>query len=308
MPKTCPICDHDSLPIGPIVHENPTKVAGVPIDLSDSTFTMMRCSHCALQFKDPLISMDLLVECYSKSSTDQWEHSPSPRKRRFDDLAKCITTNASGKRILDVGCSNGALLDYLTSSSSSNDQWECFGLEPSEAAAATATERRVTILGALFDDLDTNNPEHRFDVIIAIDVLEHLVDPNAFMKQAANHLSPNGIFIALTGDTDAWGWRLQKQRYWYCNLPEHLVFYSRPTIEFLAQQLDLDLIGYTKMSHTRSKISRTVRDYVRNTIWGLSWRAKGFGIPPLRKMLDSNTPPGWLPNKDHMLFVLKATK
>jgi SAM-dependent methyltransferase len=254
-------------------------------------------------FKDPQVSMDALVDCYTKASSDHWEQSPSPKKRRFDDLNKCMTTHACGKRTLDVGCANGALLEYLLQQDSS---WDCFGLEPSEAAAKTAENRGVTILGALFDDLDPQNPEHKFDVIIAIDVLEHVLDPNAFMQQVFAHLNPNGIFVALTGDTDAWGWKLQGQRYWYCNLPEHVVFYSRPTIEHFATTLGLDLIDYRRMSHMRSKPSRIIRDFARNTIWGICYRAKGFGIPPFRRSLNTKPPPGWLPNKDHMLFVLKS--
>jgi len=247
--------------------------------------------------------MDALIDCYTRASEDHWEHEPSPRKRRFDDLARCITANAVGKRILDVGCSNGALLEYLQTQDPS---WECFGLEPGAAAAQIASERGITILGGLFEDLDPDNPEHQFDVIIAIDVLEHLPNPNAFMEQAARHLAPGGIFVALTGDTDAWGWKLQGSRYWYCNLPEHVVFYSRPTIEHLAERLNLELISYQRISHTRSKISRTVRDLIRSTLWGICWRANGFGIGPMRRSLERNPPPGWLPNKDHMLFVLRS--
>jgi SAM-dependent methyltransferase len=303
VPTPCPICAHPSPTIGPIVHNHPTAVAGVTIDLGDTVYTMQRCPNCGLGFKDPPIPMDALIACYAQAKEDHWEHAPSPRKRRFDDLALCITANAAGKRILDVGCSNGALLDYLQKQDRS---WDCFGLEPGEAAAEIATERGITILGAFFDDLDPNNPEHLFDVIIAIDVLEHLPDPKVFMEQAASHLATGGIFVALTGDTDAWGWRLQGSRYWYCNLPEHLVFYSRPTIEYFAEKFDLELVDYQRISHMRSKISRTVRDLIRNTIWGICWRAKGFGIPPLRRSLNTNPPPGWLPNRDHMLFVLRS--
>lgn len=301
----CPICKHSSRPIGPVVHNQPSMVAGVPIDLGSTEFVMHRCAHCQLEFKDPQISMDALVECYTKASSDNWEHDPSPRKRRFDDLAQCITTNASGKRILDIGCANGAILSYLHQSDSS---WSCFGLEPGKAAAATATNRGITILGSLLDDLDPDNPEHKFDVVLAIDVLEHLVDPTPFMEQVADHLSPAGIFIALTGDTDAWGWRLQKQRYWYCNLPEHVVFYCRPAIEYFADTLNLSLVEYNRTSHMRSKPHRIARDFLRNTIWGICWRAQGFGIRPFKRSLDTNPPPGWLPNKDHMLFVLKNTQ
>jgi SAM-dependent methyltransferase len=299
----CPICDDQSHSIGPIVHNQPPMVAGVPIDLGTASFTMRRCSNCGLHYKDPPIPMDKLVECYTLASSDNWEHEPSPRKRRFDKIASYITTNAQGKRILDVGCANGALLQYLQES---DPAWECFGLEPGKAAAQTASERSITILGSLFEDLDPNNPDHRFDVILAIDVLEHLIDPAEFFQHVKTHLEPGGVFIALTGDTDAWGWKLQSQRYWYCNLPEHQVFYCRQTIEHLAERHQFALVDYTRISHMRSKPHRIARDFIRNGIWGLAWRLRGFGIPPLRKHLDETPPPGWLSHKDHMVFVLRS--
>jgi len=302
---SCPICSTHSNTLGLIVHNQPATVAGVPIDLGDIEYSMHHCPQCALEFKSPSIPMDSLIDCYTKASGDHWEHDPSPRKRRFDDLASCISKHSNGKRILDIGCANGALLAYMLEQ---DPQWNCFGLEPGEAAAETASKRGVKILGALLDDLDPENPEHQFDVIIAIDVLEHLLEPDAFFNQVAQHLAPKGIFVALTGDHGAWGWRLQAQRYWYCNLPEHQVFYCEQTIEHLAKQNDLKLIDYQRVSHMRSKPSQIIRDFVRNTLWGVSWRLKGFGFPPLRRKLETQPPPGWLPNKDHMLFVVQSQR
>lgn len=268
---------------------------------------MRQCPSCKLQFKDPSIPMSTLVACYTRASGDHWEHDPSPRKRRFDDLASCITRNALGHRVLDVGCANGALLHYLQTSDPSAG-WECFGLEPGEQAARTAQQRGVQILGALLDDLDLENEDHKFDVILAIDVLEHLLEPNTFVQQISQHLRPGGVFIALTGDTGAWGWKLQGPRYWYCCLPEHQVFYCQHTIETLGQRNTLELVEYSRISHMRSKPSRIVRDFIRNTLWGVSYRARGFGIPMWKRSIDTKTPPGWLPNKDHMLFALKSMK
>jgi 2-polyprenyl-3-methyl-5-hydroxy-6-metoxy-1,4-benzoquinol methylase len=303
----CPICNQTSQTIGPIVHNRPHMVAGVPIELGSEPFTMQRCPRCALQFKDPQIPIESLIKCYAQSPSDQWEENPSPRKRRFDDLAKTITDHAVGPRILDVGCSNGALLQYLSQTTSDETDWQCFGLEPGQEARETASQRSVTILGALLNDLDPKIPEHKFDVILAIDVLEHLLEPRQFLDQVTQHLNHGGVFIALTGNSGAPGWKLQAQRYWYCNLPEHQVFYCQQTVEYLADQCGLSLMSYKRLSHMRPKPHRILRDTIRNTLWGTAWRAKGFGISPWRKSLEHSTPPGWLSNRDHMLFVLKAT-
>lgn len=284
---TCPICAAPSRDAGRCVHPTPAMVAGVVLDLGKNALRMRRCTSCALRFKHPFVPDADLIACYASSSGDNWEHDPNPIKRRFDTLRQLIESNAPGKRVLDIGCSNGALLKHL------GEGFDRFGLEPSAEASGVASARGIAMLGSTLDDLDT---AVRFDAILAIDVLEHLTNPAAFVRRVVEHLSPGGIFIALTGDHEAFGWSLQGNAYWYAALPEHQVFYCRHTIEHLARINGMSMISYERTSHARQKPSRIVRDGIRGTIHGL-----------IRKCgIAKNTPaPGWLPAKDHMLFVLK---
>jgi SAM-dependent methyltransferase len=283
----CPICAAPTREAGSCVHPSPAKVAGVVIELGDNASDMRVCTSCALRFKHPFVPDEDLIACYKASSEDNWEHDPDPVKRRFDTLKGLTETHAPGTRVLDIGCSNGALLKHL------GDSFQRFGLEPSSQAAQVASSRGITMLGATLDDLDDGIS---FDAILAIDVLEHLTNPAGFVAQVSDHLSSGGVFIALTGDHEAFGWSLQGNAYWYAALPEHQVFYCRRTIEHLAKTNDLTLVSYQRTSHARQKTSRVIRDGIRGTIHGL-----------IRKLgLARHTPaPGWLPANDHMLFVLK---
>lgn len=285
----CPICSTQTRDAGPCVHPSPARIAGIEINLRDHAKSMRECTRCGLQHKHPFVPDVDLLACYSASSEDNWEHDPDPIKRRFDTIAGLIGQYAPHKRVLDIGCSNAALLKHL------GHDYDRYGLEPSADAAQVASDRGITMLGAVLDDLDD---DIRFDAILAIDVLEHLTDPNAFIEQAAGHLNHGGVFIGLTGDRDAWGWSLQGNAYWYATLPEHQVFYRRRTIERLAETHGLTLVSYEHVSHARQKTSRIIRDGIRGTIHGTIKRL-GFA---------RNKPaPGWLPAKDHMLFVLKKT-
>jgi SAM-dependent methyltransferase len=283
---TCPICAAPTRDAGACVHPSPATVAGITIELGSNAADMRECTRCALQFKHPFVPDRDLLACYSTSSEDNWEHDPDPIKRRFDTIAGLIDLHAPGRRVLDIGCSNAALLRHL------GDSYECYGLEPSADAARVASERGVTMLGSVLDDLDGNI---RFDAMLAIDVLEHLTDPDAFIERVAHHLNPGGVFIGLTGDRDAWGWSMQHNAYWYATLPEHQVFYRRRTVEHLARAHAMTLVSYERISHARQKTSRVIRDGIRGTLHAL-----------IRKLgIARDTPaPGWLPAKDHMLFVL----
>lgn len=284
---TCPICAAPTRDAGRCVHPTPAKVAGVVIDLGDYASRMRRCTGCSLLFKHPFVPDADLIACYTASSEDNWEHDPDPIKRRFDTLKVLTEAHAPGKRVLDIGCSNGALLMHL------GDGFDRFGLEPSAEASRVASQRGVTMLGSTLDDLEKGA---QFDIILAIDVLEHLTDPAAFVRHINDHLNSGGIFVALTGDHEAFGWSLQGNAYWYAALPEHQVFYCRHTIEHLAKSNIMSLVSYQRISHARQKSSRIIRDGIRGTIHGT---LRKCGISKHRPA------PGWLPAKDHMLFVLK---
>ncbi len=91
-------------------------------------------------------------------------------------------------RILDVGCGTGATTASLL----------CFGpvvgLDIGDAALRLARQRNVTVTRSNAVDLPVRNQS--FDVVVALDVLEHLDDDVAAIKSIRNTLTPNGILIA----------------------------------------------------------------------------------------------------------------
>ncbi|MBM9537011.1 methionine biosynthesis protein MetW [Desulfobulbus alkaliphilus] len=82
-----------------------------------------------------------------------------------------------GSRVLDLGCGNGDLLDYLKKHKQVNGT----GIEYSEDKAARCIERGLTVLQGDFRKEVLDYPENRFDVIILSQTLQQVHDPKELL-------------------------------------------------------------------------------------------------------------------------------
>ncbi len=98
-----------------------------------------------------------------------------------------------GCRVLDLGCGgghNGALLRRAGAR-------EVVGIERDPGAAATAAKRLDRVVQADLATFDfASLGVELFDVVLASDVLEHLVDPEAVLAAAVSRLRPGGLVVA----------------------------------------------------------------------------------------------------------------
>jgi 2-polyprenyl-6-hydroxyphenyl methylase/3-demethylubiquinone-9 3-methyltransferase len=109
--------------------------------------------------------------------------------KRLDSLA--------GLRILDIGCGGGILSEPLARLGAS-----VVGADPAEkniAAAKVHAERsglaidyRATTAEALAD------AGERFDIVLAMEVVEHVADVGLFVTRCAEMVKPDGLMIAAT--------------------------------------------------------------------------------------------------------------
>ena len=90
-------------------------------------------------------------------------------------------------RLLDIGCGDGRLLDVLAA------DHDVVGIEPDPATGATALAGRYAIHRCAFTSpLPIEGP---FDVVMMLDVLEHLGDPVAALRLAASLLGEHGALV-----------------------------------------------------------------------------------------------------------------
>lgn len=298
--RKCPLCTLDgSTDLGEILHPTPLTIAGIPLDLGDTEFRLFRCKSCGFSYKLPRIPENRLLDCYARADIKTWGLGECSPDRRFDQISALVTTHAPGRRVLDIGCFTGDLLAFMGS------KWERFGVEPNTRAAVQAAANGIGILGATVADLPDDIPG--FDAILAIDVVEHLLDPLSFFRDVSRALRPNGILVVLTGNTDAWSWRLLGNRYWYCNIPEHVSFYCKECFDYIAHRFGLIEIEHMRMSHNRWGLRDRALQAAKNLGYVVMNRAGGFGSASLRRLFVERRAPVWITARDHTLCVMKKS-
>ena len=90
----------------------------------------------------------------------------------------------------------------------------------------------------------------RFDVITALDVIEHTADPGEFVRNVDRILNPAGFFLLVTGDLDSFSARFAGGRWLYFHRDEHLSFLSEQAVTGLLRPLGYSLLAKTWVQST----------------------------------------------------------
>jgi SAM-dependent methyltransferase len=96
-------------------------------------------------------------------------------------------------RMLEIGCGSGDTLAYLQASG--RCRWTC-GVELFPEAADTARGRLDEVYEGNIEQMELPIAPASLDVVLCLDVLEHLIDPWAAAARLARLLKPGGVLIA----------------------------------------------------------------------------------------------------------------
>ena len=120
-------------------------------------------------------------------------------ERIASHLGRDIANALSGLRILDVGCGGGLMSEALA-----RLEAQVVGVDasPGNVAAARlhAQSQNVTVDYRLGEPSDVLSQHERFDVVLALEVVEHVSDVPAFLATAAACLAPDGMLFVSTID------------------------------------------------------------------------------------------------------------
>ncbi|HUT03976.1 MAG TPA: class I SAM-dependent methyltransferase [bacterium] len=181
----CPLCGTDDARL---------------LSVQKEVYGVVRCRVCGLTYLSPRPTKEGIAaiydERYYKDATvgypdylKTFHEYHETFMEIFDERLRAISQFKKGGRILEVGCAYGLLLDYFRKRG-----WETYGVELSQTSASYAQQvmelevQNVPLARAQF-------PEMFFDVILMLDVVEHLDDHKSAFNVVRRILKDDGVLV-----------------------------------------------------------------------------------------------------------------
>ena len=246
---------------------------------------LRRCAECGcLWADDARQDHRVLAEAYERVAHSYFDSQENdPRYREFyERLERLVKQHVSGRAMLDVGCGDGVFL------SSVSDEWSKQGLEPSASGATLARKKNLDVAQAT---LDAAPAQYNADLISALDVIEHVIDPHHFMESFKRHLRPGGVALLLTGDADSYAAKVAGPRWSYLRWCGHISVFSQLGLRRLLERHGFEILAWSRCEHPSSPGA---------VAW---WRV--HLLEPARRVLgrDKSWYPFW---RDHQVVVARV--
>lgn len=146
------------------------------------------CRDCTHRFLRTSDEEQRAIETIYGHHYTGYKEDPLFARRVREELDRAIAPRRPPPaRLLDVGCGAGEFLAAATERG-----YRAEGIEVSEAAAALCRGRGLAARSGDFLATDFGGA---FDLVTMWDVVEHLREPAAFMRRAAELLAPGGVLI-----------------------------------------------------------------------------------------------------------------
>jgi 2-polyprenyl-3-methyl-5-hydroxy-6-metoxy-1,4-benzoquinol methylase len=195
-----------------------------------------RCKSCGFVYlaswEQSLAKAQELYDYYGQLSEEDLRRRHSPENgARQQEFLKALGGYTRGRRLLDVGCGDGQLLQ-----TAKDEGWDALGIDLSETAILLC--HRCGLTASTTDFFDGSLDEQRFDAIVMSELIEHVPSPQRFLKRAEELLDAGGVMYLTTPNFGSLARRMLGET-WSVIHPEHIGYFERSTLSRLASEAGL---------------------------------------------------------------------
>lgn len=228
----------------------------------------MACRRCGHRYLDPRPSpsdLDVIYPStyYTLAGTDgivarmqrRWERGKVETWRR--------AMGPGPKRILDVGCGDGRILQVLRDFGPA--EWELAGVDFDAEAVEKCRQRGFTAYRKRVEEL--GEAEGGFDAILMLQLIEHVEDPVAIARKVFSLLRPGGVFVVETPNLAGLDYRLFKGRWWgHYHFPRHWNLFTTESLHRMLEAQGFSILRTDQLIST-SAWTISLHNYFLDRDW-----------------------------------------
>lgn len=203
-------------------------------------FQYVTCSSCETLFVNPAPPKETLAAFYTSAPSslfwinDFFKPVAAARQEKiFRPRAQFIAKTfglADGWKVGDIGSGFGLFLEEL------KKIWprsEMIAIEPSPDQAALCESKGFKVVNKLFEDIEFQKPA--FDLLVSFELIEHVLDPSLFIRQAFRALKSGGWLYLTTLNGLGFDILLLGEKAKAVHPPHHLNFLNPSSIRHLLE-------------------------------------------------------------------------
>lgn len=203
-----------------------------------SPLSTVICHGCGLVYTNPRVSEKENADYYHKDYWGDYKDQSVPDEKFFRRrlpkikpmLGQLKPFLRPGVKVLEVGCSVGALLWSMKNLVGSTGQF--IGIEAHHGHAQFAREqKKLDVRAGLLHEVEHKLPAASFDLVVMNHVLEHTTSPTDVFLKLKKLLKPRGVLVVEVPNIEAPGSRLSH----FFHRAHHFSFSPR-TLQRLGQQ------------------------------------------------------------------------
>lgn len=153
-------------------------------------------------------------------------------KNRLNNFKKNLPNKKI--KILDIGCGTGYFLNKAHQMG-----FEVSGIEPSQYILDQNHNKLVKDQCIVGSYEDIGKFDKKFDVIYTHGVLEHLRDPNHFLKEVSKHMDKNSLlFSSIANDFNPFQFIAMSEQNdpWWITPPDHLNYFNKDSFNLFLKK------------------------------------------------------------------------
>lgn len=199
-------------------------------------YRILKCEKCGLIFSSPIFNQTKIVNLYKKSSCNYDDQIPFVAKTYLKIFEGIKNKLPKQPRVLEIGCGNGFFLNSLKKQGIGN----VYGIEPSPKMVSKADRELRSVIKV---DIFRKNqfPKNYFDVICCFHTLDHMIDPDEFIKESYRLLRKGGIVIVVVHDTSGLSVKLFGEKSPIFDI-EHIYLFNKKTLREIFVRHGFDIL------------------------------------------------------------------